>query len=403
MDIAFLSGLFPSELENDIIKNSIGRVDYAANNLQTSFVNGLDRCNSEPIKIFNSLYIGSYPIGYKKIFIKTTFFSHKHQSKDINIGFINLPVIRELHKSFSTFLKLNKWSKENDQNKKVLLVYGVYTPFLLSAFFIKLFNKNIKTCLIVPDLPEYMSDSKSIFRIFFKFINQLVINKLLSFVDSFVLLSDFVADKLYIKNRPWVRIEGIYNDNICFLDNTISKNDLKIIMYCGNLDKTQGIIELLNAFSTILESNYRLWFTGSGDALSEIVNRINFDSRISYFGKLSKNELLQKQSQCTLLINPLGEDHPKVKYFFPSKTMEYLASGKPTLMHKLPCIPLEYHPYLFFFTSDTLDAMRELIVEVCNTSESELSKLGAKAKEFIANEKNPVSQCSKLYNMLLNI
>ena len=83
--------------------------------------------------------------------------------------------------------------------------------------------------------------------------------------------------------------------------------------------------------------------------------------------------------------------------------MEYLASGRPTLMNKLPCIPTEYYPYLFFFKDETIESMTELIVDVCNKSNFELNKFGSSAREFILNEKNPASQCTKLYQMLLNI
>jgi glycosyltransferase involved in cell wall biosynthesis len=403
MDLAFLCGLFPVGIEKNIISNSIGKIDYAANNLQRSFVNGLDKCNNKPIKIFNSLFIGSYPLGYKKSIIRTTYFSHITGSKDINIGFINLPVIKEIHKFYTIFIRLNKWLKENSEDKKVVLVYAAYTPFLLSIFFLKKSNKKIKTCLIIPDLPEYMSDNKNIFRLFFKFLNSLLIKKLLNSIDSFVLLTDFVEEKLVIKNKPRIRIEGIYDNEFSNNNEANVELDLKIIMYSGNLDKTQGIVELLNAFSKIEFSNYRLWFTGYGDSLGEILTKCKEDVRISYFERLSHIALLQKQTQSTILINPLSSHHPKVRYFFPSKTMEYLASGRPTLMHKLPCIPTEYYPHLFFFKDETIESIKELIIDVCNKSESELKNFGYNAREFIMNQKNPVTQCSKLYQMLLNL
>ena len=75
MEILFLGGLFPKETEDEIINNSIGSVQNAANNLQWEFAKGLEENSNKSITILNSLYIGSYPNRYKKMRINTYNFS----------------------------------------------------------------------------------------------------------------------------------------------------------------------------------------------------------------------------------------------------------------------------------------------------------------------------------------
>jgi glycosyltransferase involved in cell wall biosynthesis len=403
MDLAFLCGLFPEHMEQEIISQSIGRIDFAANNLQWSFVKGLDFHNKKPVKLLNSLYIGAFPKGYKKLIVETESFSHSIEASDINIGFLNLVGIKIFSRFFSTFYYTNKWAKDKREEKKVLLIYAMHTPFLISAALTKRINKKIKLCLIVPDLPQYMSDNKSLVHRILKYLDSKLIKFLIKQIDCFVLLSEFMGEKINVEQRPCVRIEGIFDDNTISSGIVEKQANIKKIMYSGNLDISQGIIDLLSAFSEIRNENYRLWFTGHGNGLKYITEAIKRDHRIQYFENLTKTELQAKQREATLLINPLNPTNPKVKYFFPSKTMEYLASGVVTLMYKLPSIPSEYNDCLYFFDGYTVDVMRDKIIEICEKSTMELDNFGAKAKAFILEFKTPIPQCEKLYNTLLKL
>jgi len=404
MGLAFVCGLFPKHLEEEIIKQSIGRIDFAANNLQWSFVKGLDFHNKKPIKLFNCIYIGTFPGSYKEISIKTEKFSHSVGANDINIGFYNLMGWKLIDRFLKTFYYINNWAKEDNKEKKILLIYAMHTPFLLSSILVKKLNKNVKLCLIIPDLPQHMSDDRSIIRRILKYIDGKVIKFATRSIDCFVLLSDFMVEKIDVKKKYWERIEGIFDDSEPSAS-VVAKDssNIKCIMYSGNLDVSQGIIDLLSAFAAINNENYRLWFTGYGNGLKDIREASEKDFRIKYFENLTKAELQAKQKEATVLINPLKPTHRKVKYFFPSKTMEYLASGKVTLMYKLPSIPKEYYNYIYFFEGDTIDNMKDKIIEICEKPASELDNFGEKAKLFIMNFKTPIKQCEKLYNTLLKL
>ncbi|HEY5589738.1 MAG TPA: hypothetical protein VIK55_01850 [Paludibacter sp.] len=403
MDLAFLCGLFPEHLEQEIIGQSIGRIDFAANNLQWSLVKGLDFHNKKSIKLLNSLYIGAFPNGYKKLNVRTERFSHSAGALDLNIGFCNIIGLKIISRFYSTFYYVNLWAKISSEEKKVLLIYAIHTPFLLTAVLVKKINPNIKLCLIVPDLPQYMSDKNSFIHRILKYLDSIIIRLAIKKIDSFVLLSDFMVEKIDIRLRPWEKIEGIFDNTFISPSSIIEYSNVRKIMYSGNLDISQGILDLLSAFSKIKNNNYRLWFTGHGNALKYIKEASEKDFRISYFENLTKSELQKKQSEVTLLINPLKPIIPKVRYFFPSKTMEYLASGKATLMYKLPSIPLEYYDYLYFFDGETIDDMKDKIVEICEKPSNELDSFGANAKSFILNFKTPIAQTQKLYNMLIKL
>jgi len=394
MNVIFLSGLFPKEIRNEIENNSIGVIQYAADALQWALVNGLD-IQTKSLKIVNLLYIGSYPLRYKDYKIKPSIFSHTYGATDINVGFLNLP----LYKLFSRYLNAKKCMEEVLQNNsEVIVIYSIHTPFIKAAVDLKKRNPSIKICLVVPDLPEFMGGKDYFFFRILKKYEQKFLNKLLKKIDAFVLLSEYMHKRLNVQERPWVRVEGIFNssDDV----EVVKKEDFKTILYSGTLAKRYGIMKLLEAFSMIKDENYRLWICGDGDAKYELDEMVRKDIRISNFGQISREEVLKLQKRATVLVNPRTSEGEFTKYSFPSKTMEYLASGTPSVMYKLAGIPEEYFEYCFISEEETSKGLYQTLISVCNLKQTELDKFGEKAKRFILENKTEEKQGKIIYNML---
>lgn len=396
-NICFLSGLFPTETKEEIIKNSKGVIQNAANALQWSFVKGFDSLNIS-MNIVNLVYIGSYPFRYKEPIIKRYKFKHNIHSSDINLFFLNLPLIKLISRYFSAYAHLEKWLKSNTEDK-YLVIYAMHAPFLLAANRIKKQDKTVKICLIVPDLPEYMSDSKNLLYKILKNVDRYIITKTLASIDCFILLTKDMSTTLKIESKPWVCIEGIAND--FEIDNTHSvKESYKTILYTGTLADRYGVLDLVEAFRLIKDNTFRLWICGDGDTKEKIIGYSKIDNRIKYWGQLPREQILELQTRATLLVNPRKNEGDYVKYSFPSKIMEYMASGTPCLIHRLPGIPDEYYNYTFTFSNDSIGSIKEKIEEVCNLNTLVLHKKGELARDFILKNKNPKVQVKKLVDML---
>jgi len=89
-----------------------------------------------------------------------------------------------------------------------------------------------------------------------------------------------------------------------------------------------------------------------------------------------------------------------VKYSFPSKTMEYMASGTPVLTTVLPGMPKEYHPYVFLLEDETADGIADMLTKVLAHSDEELFQKGNEARTFVLEQKNNVIQARKILEML---
>jgi glycosyltransferase involved in cell wall biosynthesis len=345
-------------------------------------------------------YIGSYPRRFKKLFYKSDI-SHLTENGTVykSIKFCNLSLYKNFSRFYFTYKEILT-SIEHNLDKHIL-VYAISTPFLKAALKAKKRYPNLKISLIIPDLPQFMSENNNLFYRFLKNINNKIAYNYLKKIDGFVLLSEHMRELLPINEKPYVVVEGIYNIEDENSNNTIKKDkDVKQIFYSGTLAKRYGIMNLVDAFTNLKNKNYRLVICGDGDSKNELIAKMKEDNRIQYLGNLSRNEVLKLQRNSDLLVNPRSSEGIFTKYSFPSKTMEYLASATPTLIYRLPGIPNDYYDYCFTIDNLGHNGLEEALIEVLTLSTEELEKVGVRAREFILKNKNPTVQCNKIISML---
>lgn len=387
----FIGGVFPKNEYNVIVSNSKGSVQEAANVLQWSFIKGLD-FYIDKMKIISLPFVGTYPRKYNKIFVNKSLFNYSLGCIGEIIPFCTIPLIGLFSKYFSLKKKLLLEVKESD----VLVVYSMHTPFLLAILKLKKRYPNIHLCLIVPDLPQYMSESNNFLYQMLKKIDGFIITKTLRYIDSFVLLSDYMAVALKIEKRFWIRIEGICSSVIRA---ECDKEDIFTFYYTGTLDFRYGIQNLLIAFSMLKREDLQLWICGKGNAEKCVEDYVRQDKRIKYYGQIPHEDVLKLQQRATVLINPRTSEGDYTLYSFPSKIIEYLASGTPCIMHLLPAIPLEYKKYIYF-ADEGAYGLFKVMNKVCLMSQKELREFGDSAKSFVLRYKNSYSQVKLMLEMI---
>ncbi|NTV06484.1 MAG: glycosyltransferase [Chlorobiaceae bacterium] len=402
-DIVFLGGLFPEETKTEIINNSVGLIDNAANNLQWNLVRGLD-CNLKcPVKIINSLHIGSFPKRYKKLIIPDYDFNHYSNVKDINVGFLNLSLYKHFSRIISVRPHLKEWALSTNNKPKIIIAYALTNVFTDLLRYVKITFPDIITIIVVPDLPEYMNTTNNA-GVTYKMLKMLSVRHIMScihYIDGFVLLTKQMAVPLGINSVKTVVIEGV-SESIEKrpVSGNIFDSDIISIVYTGTLHERYGILNLLKAFMLIDNSNYRLVLCGAGDSEKKIFEMVKFDDRIIFKGQLMKNEIIDIQKNATVLVNPRQNNEEFTKYSFPSKNMEYLSSGRPLIAYKLDGIPDEYDAYTYYVQDNSIEALSNKIVEVCSCTHEYLTCFGAAARDWVIKEKNCVVQAKKIIDMI---
>ncbi|WP_207647194.1 glycosyltransferase [Peptoclostridium litorale] len=401
IEYAFLGGIFPKDLQSEVKEKSIGNIQYAANTLQWNLINGIESNISGPIKLFNRMFIGSFPNKYKDFYIKTKVFSHEEGACDINIGFINVLFIKQLLIPKVANKYLLDWINDNNDKKKVLFVYS--SNFLESITFVKKIDSSVHICLILPDLPSFMNMDKSN-SILYKCLNRSNQKALLNnirYIDSFVILTDQMAEVLSIKNKkPHVVIEGMVSDSNSDINQ--NDNDIKVntICYTGTLTKKYGIMDLVKAFRLIENEEYRLVICGSGEAEAEIKKIALNDPRIEYKGIIPREEAIKIQKNSTVLVNPRKNNEIYTKYSFPSKIMEYMIAGRPIVCYKLDGMPDEYDDFLNYVHDNSIESLKNKLVEVVSMKQEELINQGIKNRNFVLENKNNNIQAKKILQMI---
>lgn len=387
----FLGTLFKKEDETEILKLSKVGIANADNTFQWNLINGLKM--HLPLEIINILPVGAYPFQYKKIFLETKRWGDKKEN--IEIGSINVHFLKQ----FIRYKKVKKEIYERLGRGKItnIMIYSTYLPFIKAVY--KL-DRSIRVTLIVTDIPAYYDINKvGLVNKVLRRINNYFVYRYLSRIDSFVLLTEEMKVPMKVGKRDFVVVEGIA-DSEKFVPISCSNAKKTILLYAGTLNYQYGITSLLGAMEFIENENYELWICGSGEAEKDVIDMAKVDQRIKYLGYLVRDELFKLMQKTTLLINPRTNEGEYTKYSFPSKTMEYMISGKPVLMYKLDGIPDEYDRYLYYFDGADKKDIASKIVEICEKPQSELKAFGERARQYVLEKKSGVVQAGKIVKMI---
>lgn len=257
-----------------------------------------------------------------------------------------------------------------------------------------------RVCGLYTDLPDKISvigksDKKTLLSKVKDSMNFLYEKPLKRF-DSFCFITESM-NEINNKNKPYVVIEGMTPSG-----RRVESDEKKgLVVYAGGLYEKFGIKKLVEASSKITEiEDFELRLYGEGNCV-DYINEVSLrHPNIKYMGAVTLDEILEKESQASLLVNPRPTGEGFTKYSFPSKTLEYMYSGRPVLTTKLSGIPDEYNDYLFFIEDESVDGIKNAIVDVLSKSENELTSFGKKAQNFAINVKNNERQALKLWNTL---
>ena len=250
-------------------------------------------------------------------------------------------------------------------------------------------QKKKPVILIVTDLPEFQHGG------FLRRLNETLFRK----ADGFILLTEQMNEKVNPTGKPYLVLEGHSDGALPELpheEKTETKTGKQIVLYSGSLMKLYGIQNLVEGFLAADLPNAELHIYGDGDYRAELETICKSEEKIEYFGSRPNAEVVAAQQRAALLVNPRPSVPEYTKYSFPSKTMEYLASGTPTLTTRLPGIPHDYDPYLNFIDDETPAGIAEALKTVLARPQQVREEQGRQARTFVLNEKSNLVQAKKI-------
>lgn len=400
-NILYLGKFFPKDLLRTITTDSKGKIGMSNHNFEMSIINGL--CQQNEIKLICLTIPGvySFPYSNRRLFTRAEAYDYKgHRIR--SIGFCNLPIIKEICSTIVLIIQILQSFKQIDDDRVDIIINTPNNNLLNALRFAKLFtNKHITQTVIIPDIPSMVTamDKQNPLKGFIlKYLNRNSM-KLTSDSNGLVLLTEAMMDFID-KPVPHIVMEGIVDVESMDITTEEISSDKEIILYTGTLRQIFGVMNLVKAFQKINDTDVELWICGSGDSKEAIEEASKVDSRIKFFGLVDSQTALKMQRQATILVNPRTSEGEYTKYSFPSKTIEYLLSGKSIIINRLPGIPEDYYQYVCTPKDESIEAMAECISNVL-TSDSDSRKAKAQSgRNFIISQKNSKVQTQRILELI---
>ncbi len=397
MKILYIYGNCSRTKYEALFKHSNAMVLQQAQKYHDLLTEGL-RDNGVEVSCMSGLPINRSVVD--KIFLR-----HEHEFIN-NIHYyyyasINLPVLRQLSLFLGAFFNTFRHCMQAPGGAVVCDFLNVSNASgaLLAA---KLCRR--KSICIVTDIPGFMSEDggHSHHRSNLKL---LISNKIYQFIlfrfDAYVCLTQFMNDVINKKRRPHIVMEGHVDKNMITFENSLEeKHSRKIILYAGSIKKIYGIETLVQAFINLQDGDAELHIYGDGDYASELTKLGEENPGLRYLGVKPNRFIVMEEMKATLLVNPRPTAPTYTKFSFPSKNMEYMASGTPLLTTRLPGMPSDYCDHVYLIEDETVPGLTQVLRDVLYRPRPELHEKGMKAKEFVLREKNNVVQSAKIIRLI---
>lgn len=355
MKVLVLCGVFEEKHEREVIALARRSVEFSANLFQQKLIRGL-RATSDDVTVLSAPFIGAFPTAASKLY----FNGFQTEPDDCRyVNFNNLWGVRNVSRAAALKRAISPFAEAADE-EKFILIYCPHTPFLRAAAYAKKKDPNIRICLYVPDLPEFMNLSKKVSPLYrvAKKLDIAAMTRAMQAVDTFVLLTEAMKERLPVGEKPCFVCEGLIGEDA--LSDARARLSVlpaapagrKTIVYTGKTDERFGIKTLVDAMAYVPDPDCELILCGTGDADDYAVRAAKRDGRIRPLGQLSPAEARRRQLQADVLVNPRSAAEEYTRYSFPSKTIEYLLSGAAVVAHFLPGMPEAYREFLLTPASD---------------------------------------------------
>ena len=171
----------------------------------------------------------------------------------------------------------------------------------------------------------------------------------------------------------------------------------RYILYTGTRQYRYGIGELLAAFKGLDADGIGLVICGDGEAAGEVKALQGENSRVRYLGVLPAEEVAALREGASVLVNPRRNNGEYTRFSFPSKMMEYLASGVPTVAYKLDGMPDDYDG---LFVDATDGGLKAAIGRVLSMDPGDSAEIASRARSYVLEHKGAAEQCSRTLELL---
>jgi glycosyltransferase involved in cell wall biosynthesis len=370
---------------------------------QREMLEGLRRAGLPTSEIVSIIPIPSYPRS-DRLWIGACREEIIEDTEVRLLPFLNVSPVKQIMIGFMTIIELIRWGWRNRRAPSlVVFTYNLTVPpGLFTLVGAKLIGAKAVAALCDIDVPGQTVPFSLPWR-----LNYWIQRKLIPHFDGHVVAADAIADD-FLGNRQYVRVEGgIAEQQVSSTRDPITPerppNPSFTVGFAGRVDETNGIPALLEAFSLLEGDQYRLCVAGAGPLAQQVKDAASKDSRIEYKGLIPLDQVRALYSSSDVLINMRMTGHRNTRYFFPSKMIEYLASGTPVISTCTGHIEKEFGEFVFLLRDETPKGLAAAIWQAARLDPEVRGQTGQRAQKYMTTHKTWNSQSKRVAQYILEV
>lgn len=265
-------------------------------------------------------------------------------SRGVLLGFVNLPILKHLTRVISVMWHGPKYVRGHRSD--VLMIHGIHSPWLVFGVFASR-RLRVPAVAVVTDPPNVPHQFDTAVTRVLKRADQHVVKYLLSKLDGVVALTRHLAED-YAPGLKSLVMEGISPEPAPLRPHSCDPPDrIPVVLYAGGLSEEYGVTLLMDAHALNPEA-FRLHIAGRGPLESVVRLRAARECNLDFLGLVPPGELAQLYDSADVLVNPRPPGQGFTRYSFPSKLLEYVASGALIVSTRLEGVPEEYGDVVFW-------------------------------------------------------
>lgn len=221
-------------------------------------------------------------------------------------------------------------------------------------------------------------------------------------LDGLIVVADDIAREL-APGKPFLRIEGGV-DRAAVREAPPPpprrRRDVFSCLFAGSLEEFNGISLMLAACRRLQGSPVVLEIAGGGSLEAAVREAEDAGLPVKHLGVLSFDELWRRYGAADVLLNVRPTRSLNTRYFFPSKLMEYMASGTPVISTCTGHVEAEFGEFVYLLRDETPEDLAGLILRLATMDPAERRAIGASARRYALANKTWDRQAERLVAFL---
>lgn len=347
MKLLYISALSSNRLISEIYKKSGKNPGFAVQKFSRLLVKGLIANGADVVALSNPPATEDRrKVSYGKETEEGVHYKY--------IPFLNVALLKHLCLFAYAFVYVLLWGCRHRREKAIVcdvLSISVCMGVLLASKI-----NRVRSVGVVTDIYGLMvGNAKVSWTVrFAAYLNQCYVSSF----NRYVLLTSQMNERVNPKGKPHIVMEALCDLSMSGQNVQIEeKVSPRTVIYAGGIHERYGLKMLAESFVKADIPDARLAYYGSGSYVEEYKKLCAAHPNLEYRGVAPNEEIVEEELKASLLVNPRPTTEEFTKYSFPSKNMEYMASGTPLLTTKLPGMPEDYYPHVYFLRKSRYKGM----------------------------------------------